>query len=177
MRVLILSLILAAAASAQSTRALQTFESGMKASEAGDHTAALSKFMRTLHLIERENASEKFFAKVHYNLGVSNYHLRYYQAARTDFEKALGFGRGSYEKASYALGLTLFESRDLVNAERSLRKTVILNHRNGDAWLDLANVYTALGNESKARRAHAKAIKHGARERGQSFVGMLVAMR
>lgn len=176
MRVLILSLIFAAAASAQSTRALQTFESGMKASEKGDHVAALSQFARTLALIERENATDKFFAKVHYNLGVSNYHLRKHSTARTEFEKAIAFERGGYEKASYALGLTLFESGDLVNAERSLRKTVILNHRNGDAWFDLANVYTALGDETKARQAHTKAIKHGSRER-QSAVGMLVAMR
>ena len=147
---------------AQSTRALQIFEKAVSASKSGEHREALSGFQSTLSLIERETASDLFFAKVHYDIGVSHYHLRDLGEAAAHFAKALNFAKHKYSRAQYALGLTLLEANDVENAEQHLRNAVILDSRNGDAWYDLGRVYLAANQDAKAKRALAKALKLGA---------------
>lgn len=179
MRLFVLLIVLASAiaANAQSTRALQSFEIGMKASETGDHLAALSEFRDTLRLIEREGATERFFAKVHYNLGVSNYKLQRFNEAVAEYSKALWFTNGSYGRASYALGLTHSELGNWKDAEKAFRRAIVQNSRDGEAWFDLAFVYLAMGENERAINAFQKAVKYRAKETAVSHnnIGVLLA--
>lgn len=174
---LLIVLTSAIAANAQSTRALQSFEIGMKASETGDHLAALSEFKDTLRLIEREGAADRFFAKVHYNLGVSNYKLQRLNDTVAEYSKALRFAGGSYGRASYALGLTHSELGNWRDAEKAFRQAIVQNHRDGEAWFDLAFVYLAMGENERAINAFQKAVKYRAAETAVSHnnIGVLLA--
>ena len=147
---------------AQSTDALQAFDSAVADSRSGDHAAALDKFEKTLSIIERDEASDTFFAKVHYNAGVSLYHLDRAFESAAHLEKALTYAKGRHAKSFYVLGLIGLESNDLDLAEKSLRTAALLDNRNGDAWYDLSRVYAALNEPAKARRAFQKAVKNGA---------------
>jgi tetratricopeptide (TPR) repeat protein len=175
---LVLLFVIPFSVSAQSLAALQNFEQGVKASRSGSHAAALQSFTDTLALIEREGATEKFFAKVHYNLGVSNYSLRRLEPAALEYEKAERFSKGSYEKAAYALGLVESERGKWSDAKKAFRRAIVQNGRNGGAWFDLAFVYLATGENAKARKAFLKAIVHGSRERAASHnnIGVLLAI-
>ena len=152
------------AVSGQSIRALQIFEKGTEASRADDHANAKRHFEETLRIIEHEGAGDRFFAKVHYNLGVSNYHLRDLGSAAVQLEKAIGLIPRGYEKAYYALGLIRTNLGEWPAAEQAFRKAIALNDRNGEAWFDLAFVYVAQGSDVDAQKAFGKAIKHGTTE-------------
>src|SRR5688500_16113780 len=147
---LLVIVLFAPFANAQSTRALQIFEEAVSASKGGDHREALNGFRSTLSIIERETASDTFFAKVHYDIGVSHYHLRDLGEAANHFAKALNYAKHKYARAQYALGLTMLEANDLENAEQHLRNAVVLDNRNGDVWYDLGRVYLAANEEAKA---------------------------
>lgn len=147
---------------AQSTDALQTFATAVAESQAGDHAKALAGFERTLAIIERDHSSDAFFAKVHYNAGVSLYHLDRTFESAAHLEKALNYAKGRHAKAYYVLGLIGLESNDLENAEKSLRSAALLDSRNGDAWYDLSRVYVALDQPAKAKKAYDNAVKNGA---------------
>ncbi len=147
---------------AQSTDALQMFEKAVAESREGDHAKALSGFESTLAITERDHSSDAFVAKVHYNAGVSLYHLHRPFESAVYLEKALGYAKGRHAKAYYLLGLINMESNDLVRAEISLRNAAALDNRNGDAWYDLSRVYVALDEPAKAKRAFDKAVKYGA---------------
>ncbi|MGQ0540710.1 MAG: tetratricopeptide repeat protein [Blastocatellia bacterium] len=174
-----LFLISVVAVNAQSTRVLQFFEKGMRASQSGDHAAALNNFNAALSSVEREGAVDKFFAKLHYNIGVSNYHLRNLDEASAEFEIAIKLSRGNYEKASYALGLTQAELGNWAAAEKAFRGAVAANNRNGEAWFDLAFVHLSSGDRKKAFVAFEKAVRHNASEKAVSNnnLGVLLAIR
>lgn len=174
-----LFLISAVVVNAQSTRALRFFEEGMRASQLGDHASALKNFNSALGSVEREGATDKFFAKLHYNIGVSNYHLRNLDEASEKFEKAIRLSHGSYEKASYALGLAQAELGNRAAAEKAFRGALAVNNRNGETWFDLAFVYLSGGDREKAFLAFEKAVRHNASEKAVSNnnLGVLLAIR
>lgn len=147
---------------AQSTDALQAFEKAVAESRKGDHAHALKGFGATLAIIERDHSSDAFFAKVHYNAGVSLYHLDRTFESAIHLEKALSYTKGRHAKAYYLLGLIGLESSDLKLAEKSLKAAATLDNRNGEAWYDLSRVYVALGEPAKAKRAFDKAVRNGA---------------
>ncbi|MEQ1763569.1 MAG: tetratricopeptide repeat protein [Pyrinomonadaceae bacterium] len=147
---------------AQSTDALQAFEKAVAESRDGNHAGALSGFETTLAIIERDHSSDAFFSKVHYNAGVSLYHLDRTFESAIHLEKALSYTKGRHAKAYYLLGLIGLESNDLKLAERALRSAVALDNRNGEAWYDLSRVYVALDEPVKAKRAYDRAVKNGA---------------
>ena len=149
-------------ANAQSTRALQAFEKAVAKSRDGDHAKALDGFDATLAIIERDSASDAFFAKVHYNSGVSLYHLDRMTESAVHLNKAVRYAKGRHAKAYYLLGLIGLETNDLRMAETSLRDAVSLDSRNGEAWYDLSRVYVSLDEPAKARRALKRALKNGA---------------
>jgi len=153
-------------ANAQSTEALQVFETAVTDSRGGDHIDALDGFKRTLAIIERDPASEEFTSKVHYNIGVTLYHLRMLPESAVHLERAVVHSKGRYAKAHYVLGLVRLERSELDKAEESLKSAVVLDNRNGDAWYDLGRAYLALNELDKAKRAFAKALKNGADLRG-----------
>lgn len=169
---------LVSVANGQSIRALQSFDSGLALSRSGDHAKALTEFESTLAAIEREGAAERFFAKTHYNLGVSLYQLRRLDGAVAHFAKALRYEKNRYENAHYALGLAQFERGDLSAARTALNNALLLNNRNGEAWFDLAFAHLAAGFRDDARRAFEKALKHGAAERVAALnnIGVLLAI-
>ena len=76
---------------AQSTDALQTFQQAVAESRRGNHLKALDGFAATLAIMERDHSSDAFFAKVHYNAGVSLYHLDRTFESAAHLEKALNF--------------------------------------------------------------------------------------
>lgn len=155
-------ILLASFSSAQSTEALQAFEKAVSGSRQGDHAQALDGFKTTLAIIERDHSSDAFFAKVHYNAGVSLYHLDREFEAAAHLETALRYAKGRYAKAYYVLGLIGLESNDLKLAERALRSAATLDNRNGELWYDLSRVYVALDEPQKAKRAFTRAIRNGA---------------
>jgi tetratricopeptide (TPR) repeat protein len=157
---------LPAFANAQSTEALQVFEKAVAESRRGEHIDALDGFKRTLAIIERDAASEAFASKVHYNIGVTLYHLRMLSQSAGHLEKALSHTRNRHAKAHYALGLVRFEMNDVEKAEESLKRAVVLDNRNGDAWYDLGRAYLALNETEKAKWAFSKALKNGVDLRG-----------
>ena len=163
---------------AQSTDALQTFERAVADSRQGEHRKALQGFETTLSFIERDHASDAFFAKVHYNAGVSLYHLDRMFESAAHLEKALSYAKSRHAKAYYLLGLIGLESNDLSLAERALRNSAALDNRNGETWYDLSRVYVAQNQPEKAKRAFDKAIKNGAvtfqAENGRAMVAMLI---
>lgn len=180
MRLLVISFVIlsAIAANAQSTRSLESFEIGLNAIERGDNAAALAEFTVTLAQIEREGASDRFFSKVHYNLGVSYYRLRQLEKAASEYEKAERFAQGSYERASYALGLARSELRDWPAAEKAFKRAVIQNNRNGETWFDLGFVYVSTGKNDKAIHAFKQAVKFGTGQTAicHNNIGVLLAM-
>ena len=146
---------------AQSTEALQVFETAVAESRRGEHIDALDGFKRTLAIIEREAASEVFTAKVHYNIGVTLYQLRMLSESAVHLERASAYSKQRHAKAHYVLGLVRLEANDIDNAQESLKSAVVLDNRNGDAWYDLGRAYLALNETEKARRAFAKAARNG----------------
>lgn len=160
-------------ASSQSTAALQTFEDAVNASRNGDAATAGKKFETTLALIERGSASDAFFAKVHYNIGVSRYQLGDLHGAAAHFEQAIRYSRQRFPSAQQALGLTLIGLDDLENAERTLLDAVKLDNRNADSWLALGRLYLSMNDHAKAKRAMDRARKLGAgkRESDRAFGG------
>lgn len=179
MRLFILILLLATGVgvNAQSIRAWQMFESGMKASQAGDHAVALAGFEKTLGLIELDGASDGFASKLHFNVGVSYYHLRERTKAVAAYERAIVLSLRNYEKAFYALGLVQAELGNWPAAEKAFLGAIRNNSRNGEAWFDLAFVYIAAGENEKAQKAFSKAIKFGTVETAISHnnIGVLLA--
>lgn len=146
---------------AQSTDALQTFESAVADSRNGNLIDALEGFSETLRIIEHDPASDAFTAKVQYNIGVTLYNLGLLPEAKGHLEKALRSSKNRHVKAHYVLGLTNFEMNRIEDAERSFKSSLILDNRNGDAWYDLGRTYLALNEIQKAKRAFAKAEKSG----------------
>lgn len=147
---------------AQSTEALQVFQKAVSESRQGDHARALENFAATLAIIERDHSSDAFFAKVHYNAGVSLYHLDRPLESAIHLEKALRYARGRHAKAYYVLGLIGLESNDLALAKTALVKSAALDNRNGQTWYDLSRVYVALNERAKAKQAFDRANKNGA---------------
>lgn len=154
-------IFLPAFANAQSTEALQVFEKAVAESRRGDHIEALDGFKRTLAIIERDAASDAFAAKVHYNIGVTLYHLRMLSASAEHLEKALAYAKNRHARAFYVLGLARLEMNDAESAEESLKSAVVLDNKNGDAWYDLGRAYLMLNETEKAKRSFAKALKNG----------------
>ena len=155
-------ILLPAFTAAQSTDALQEFEKAVAGSRSGDHAKALDSFETILAIIERDHASDAFAAKVHYNAGVSLYHLDRGFEAAAHLERSLAYTKGRHAKAYYLLGLIGLESNDLPEAEKALRSAAALDNRNGDVWYDLSRVYAALNEPAKAKRALDKAVKNRA---------------
>lgn len=147
---------------AQSTDALQTFGKAVAESRGGNHTDALSGFENTLAIIERDHSSDAFVAKVHYNAGVSLYHLDRPLESAIHLEKALGYAKGRHAKSYYLLGLIGLESNDLKLAKTALVNAAALDNRNGQTWYDLSRVYVALDEPAKAKQAFDRAKKNGA---------------
>lgn len=147
---------------AQSTDALQAFGTAVAESRKGNHAQALDGFGATLAIIERDHSSDTFFAKVHYNAGVSLYHLDRPLESAIHLEKALSYARGRHAKAYYVLGLIGMESNDLTLAKTALVNSAALDNRNGQTWYDLSRVYAALNERAKAKQAFERAKKNGA---------------
>lgn len=147
---------------AQSTEALQVFGTAVTESRKGNHAQALDGFGATLAIIERDHSSDAFFAKVHYNSGVSLYHLDRPLESAIHLEKALSYAKGRHAKAYYVLGLIGLESNDLKLAKTALVNSAALDNRNGQTWYDLSRVYVALDEPVKAKQAFDRAKKNGA---------------
>jgi Flp pilus assembly protein TadD len=181
MRIFIFFIVLLSAVTAfgQSRETAEFFEAGIASSRAGEHKQALTKFAEVLTRTSTEKASNKFLAKVHYNLGVSRYQLGRLAPAVVDFEKAIALANGRYEKASYALGLTLTELGDLAKAERAFLGALSANKRNGEAWFDLAFVYLNRKEYTVAETAFSNAIKFGTVDNaiGHNNLGVLLVIK
>ncbi len=149
-------------ANAQSTRALAHFNKGVEASKKGDNKAALEHFTATYTSIEREGATDRFFATVHYDLGVTLYELRRPKDAVEHLEKALRFSNRMHPRAQYVMGLVRFDLGDLDAAETAFRRSIALSQDDAEAWYELAFVHLAANDNENAKRAFAKAAKLGA---------------
>src|SRR5215207_4976264 len=83
---------------AQSTDALHEFGKAVAQSREGNHSEAFGGFETTLAILERDHSSDAFFAKVHYNAGVSLYHLDRTFESAIHLEKALSYAKGRHAK-------------------------------------------------------------------------------
>lgn len=148
--------------SAQSTDALQAFGGAVAESRQGNHAKAFDGFEATLAIAERDHSSDAFVAKVHYNAGVSLYHLERPLESAIHLEKSLTYSARRHARAYYLLGLIGLESNDLRLAKVALVSSALLDNRNGQTWYDLSRVYVALGEPAKAKQAFDRARKNGA---------------
>lgn len=165
-------------ANAQSLGALDLFNRGVEASTKGDDRAALAHFTEVRTAIEREGASDRFFVKVLFNIGVSLYRLQRPAEAVPELERALRYANQFHAQAQYVLGRAQFDLGNLSSAERSLRRSIALSADDAEAWYDLAFVYLAEKRSDDAKKAFAKAAKLGAAGFAASLnnVGVLLAI-
>lgn len=181
MRITIFFVIFLSAITAfgQSRQTFELFQNGIAASKSGEHEKALKDFEHTLIRATTEHTENKFLAKVHYNLGVCRFHLDMLTEAAVDFETAIELANGSYEKASYSLGLTLSELGDSAAAERAFLDAIAVNKRNGEAWFDLAFLYLDRKEYDAAQTGFANAIRFGTIDPavGHNNLGVLLAMK
>jgi len=164
-------------ANAQSLRALDLFNKGVEAAKEGDNKTAFERFTATQAAMERDGATDRFFATVHYDLGITLYELRRPGEAAAHLEKALRYSKQMHPRAHYVLGLVQFDLGELEEAEKAFRRSIALSQNDAEAWYDLAFVHLAAGDNEKAKRAFAKAAKLGASGAAASLnnVGVLLA--
>lgn len=160
--ILVVIILFPVLANSQSTEALQTFESAVAASRKGRHIDALSRFRRTLDIIEREAAPDSFSSTVHYNIAVSLYQLCILDEAAVHLKYSLRYSKNLNGRAFYLLGLIGLERKDPAVARDALQKAVALDNRNGDAWYHLGRAYLSLKEIEKAERSFKKAARYGA---------------
>jgi Flp pilus assembly protein TadD len=176
--ILVILTALVFSVSAQSLETRQTFEKGINLANAEKYETALGDFKKSLRLAEIEDAGSDFRAKIHFNIGVCLYQLKQNKQAVAEFEQAIRFSQGDYEKAFYALGMAQAELKNWQSAEKAFRGAIRLNKRNGETWFDLAFVYLAQNDFEAARNAFEKSIelKSVASPTGHNNLGVILAM-
>lgn len=92
-------------ASGQGSLADDLFAQGTQAARSGEFGKAIEKYKRALFYIDKDerNAGDRL-ARVYSNIGVCLYRMKRYDAAESEFRKAVILSGGGYQRALYGLG-------------------------------------------------------------------------
>lgn len=137
------------------------YEKGLAAAGKGEFTVALKDFETSRKVADVEGVSSGYAAKVRFNIGVCLYRLERSREALRELSAAIVLAGGSYEKASYALGMAEVDLKNMQAAQKAFRETLKSNPKNGEAWFDLALIYLNDNDMESALVAFQRAIENG----------------
>lgn len=158
---IILLAALFSSAAAQNNTIQHWFEKGTTEARKGEFAVALKDLEVTQRLADAETASDRFRAKVHFNIGVCLYRLRRSVQAVIELKQAVRLYDGPYEKAYYALGMAEVDLKHMPAARDAFQSALKADPKNGEAWFDLAFVYLNNNDMEAAGEAFRKAIENG----------------
>ena len=129
------------------------FKRGMKKSEDGDHSGAISDLSK---VIDSNQFSKGNLAIAYYNLGLEKYYLKDYSGAISDFNKAIKINPRDADVFDRR-GFAKYDSKDYSGAISDFSKAIEINPRNanvyyrrGFAKYDLKDYSGAISDFSKA---------------------------
>ena len=159
MRSLFFIIVLAFSAFAQTPSVNRVFESGNVAAREGRYESAIEKYRVTLLQSETERLSDKFAAKIHFNIGVCLYHLQRTDEAVVEYTEAIKLSKREYKNAFYALGMAQKDLKNWCKAAAALRDALTLKKDDGEAWFDLGLIYLEEKDYAAAARAFENSVK------------------
>jgi Flp pilus assembly protein TadD len=114
------------------------------------------------------NSSNKFEAKINYNIGVCLYRTSRASDAVPFLQAAVKLAKNNYAKAFHALGMVEGELGNREASKRAFASAVWLNKRDGESWFDLAFVYLQEKDFTSAAAAFQKAILYRSIDRAMA---------
>jgi len=181
MRILSFIFVLAFVASspAQPRRAMLQINQATELAKNGEFEKALSRYREALDGSENNLLDSDHLARLHYNLGVCEYHLHHPERAVEELKVAIKLKGGNYATAFYALGMTESARANWPGARLAFLESLRLNRSNGEAWFDLAFVDLAAGDFTGAEADFRNSIVYKSIDSAWSHnnVGVLLALR
>lgn len=176
--VLLVFIICASPAFAQSEGGSEAFNQGTLAANAGRFQLAKMYYESALESLKQaglNNSDET--AKIEYNLGVCNFRLGESGEAVKHFKVAVRLSDGKYQKAFYALGMAETELGNWKAAKESYLAAINLKKDDAEAWFDLALIFCREKNYEQAAKGFRAAIKYGASDLAASHnnLGVILA--
>lgn len=176
--VLLVLIISASAAFAQSDTEREAFKQGTLAANAGRFWLAKMYYESALESLTRTgfgNSAEA--AKIEYNLGVCYFRSGESAEAAKHFKIAVRLSDGKYQKAFYALGIAQTELGNWNAAKESYLSAIDLKKDDAEAWFDLAMIFCRERNYEQAEKSFRAAIKYGASDLAASHnnLGVILA--
>lgn len=176
--VLLVLIIYASAAFAQSDTEREAFNKGTSAATAGHFSLAKMYYESALESLTQTglgNYAEA--AKIEYNLGVCYFRSGESAEAVKHFNEAVRLSDGKYQKAFYALGLAETELGNWKMAKGSYLSAINLKKNDAEAWFDLALIFCRERNYEQAEKSFRAAIKYGASDLAASHnnLGVILA--
>jgi tetratricopeptide (TPR) repeat protein len=181
MRMLSLIFVLAfgVSVSAQPQSVKSLFNEGTKFASAGEFEKALSRYREALNRSESVRLDSDHLARLHYNLGVCEFHLNHPERAIKELKLAIKLKGGNYPRAFYALGMAESVRANWQGARLAFLESLRLNKSNGEAWFDLAFAYLGEGDFAGAEAAFRNSIIYKSIDSAWSHnnVGVLLVLR
>src|SRR5262245_49719205 len=171
-------LLFAVSVSAQPS-GTRSFNEGTKLANVGEFERALSSYRAALTDAERVRPDNDVLARLHYNLGVCEYHLNRPERAVDEFHLAVKMKGGNYSRAWYALGMAESARENWPGARLAFLESLRLDQTTGEAWYDLAFAYVQDGDFVNAEAAFRNSIMHKSIDSAWSHnnVGVFLALR
>ncbi len=176
--VLLVFIIYASAAFAQSEGASEVFNRGTSAANDGQFQLAKMYYESALESLKQAGLnSSAQAAKIEYNLGVCNFRLGESGEAVKHFKVAVRLRDGKYQKAFYALGMAEAELGNWKAAKESYLSAIHLKKDDAEAWFDLALIFCREKNYEQAAKGFRAAIQYGASDLAASHnnLGVILA--
>src|SRR5262249_9188718 len=157
----------------------RSFTEGTQLAKVGEFERALSSYRAALRDAERVRPDNDVLARLHYNLGVCEYHLNRPERAVDEFHLAVKMKGGNYSRAWYALGMAESARENWPGARLAFLESLRLDQTNGEAWYDLAFAYVQDGDFVNAEAAFRNSIMHKSIDSAWSHnnVGVFLALR
>jgi tetratricopeptide (TPR) repeat protein len=174
--VFVLGFVVSVPAQPQSVTSL--LNQGTKFATAGEYEKALSRYGAALSGAESTRLDNDHLARLHYNLGVCEYHLRHPERAIEELNLAIKL-KGDYARAFYVLGMAESSRANWQAARLAFLESLRLDRSNGEPWFDLAFAYYAEGDFAAAEAAFRNSIIHRSIDSAWSHnnVGVFLALR
>jgi Flp pilus assembly protein TadD len=158
---IILFASLFSSAAAQNNMTQRLFEKGLTEARNADFATALTDFEASRKPAIEEHKSNRLLATIHFNVGACLYRLGRSAEAESELTAAIRLYDGPYEKASYALGMTEIDLKNMPAARKAFLAALKANPKNGEAWFDLAFVYLDDNDMDAAGDAFRRSIEYG----------------
>lgn len=164
---------------AQTPALKKSFVEAVETARRGEFETASEKFRRVLFIAETEKVSDEFLAKIHFNLGVCFYRLKFSEKSIGEFTEAIKLSRREYSRAFYALGMAESDLKNFDKAETAFLSALKSDKTNGETWFDLGMVYLEKTEFEKAVKAFEKAVKFKSISASDAYnnLGVIAALR